>query len=171
MLLAFLPLGELWTNIAQAIASEGGISCFCVSVSAFSRFPWDSDEKMCVLPTEIQVANIQVGGDEVWRGKVYWLQKSVWKSFLILSHGTRAHGYLCRILPSWEIISFHLEFSFMVQGQRFYGAVDYFYLWNIKWKCVVFLFSSTVSFSISVLLMQRVAAPGEQQIYRSIALL
>lgn len=114
---------------------------------------------------------IQVGGDEVWRGKVYWLQKSVWKSFLILSHGTRAHGYLCRIFPSWEIISFHLEFSFMVQGQRFYGAVDYFYLWNIKWKCVVFLFSSTVSFSISVLLMQRVAAPGEQQIYRSIALL
>ena len=40
LLLAFLPLGALWTNITQATTAEGDISCFYIFIPAFPRFPW-----------------------------------------------------------------------------------------------------------------------------------
>lgn len=34
-----LPVGVTWANIPQAVASEGGISCFYVYIPPFHRFP------------------------------------------------------------------------------------------------------------------------------------
>lgn len=135
------------------------------------RFPGKMRRKCVCSQQKSRWLAIQGGGEEVWWGEHLLVTEVRLKILLNTSLMEPGPVNTC---VGFFLLRDHflpLEFSFMVPGQPFYWAVDHFYPWNIEWKCVGFCFVIQPLSSVSVLLMQRLAAPGEQQVDRSVALL